>query len=177
VIETQCRAGLGTGYCNENWAVNCDIDLNLTSVTDCSVTGRTYIPQATGATCISAVGNLQCVFTAFPGTYAADVIQAGSRACVPNSNTVAVCDGEQFATFDCGVNDEYRCQDQDYPPWAWCAPAHATCAPTTIGGEAAECDKDQLVACVDGQAVKVDCARIGMRCEPGSLTRSAYCAL
>jgi hypothetical protein len=175
--DTQCRAGLGTGYCNDNRAINCDIDLNLTSVIDCSVTGRTCIAQATGATCISAVGNLQCVFTAFPGTYAAEVLRAGSSACVPDSNTVAVCDGEQFATFDCGATDERQCQDQDYPPWAWCAPAHAACTPTTIGGEAAICDDDRLVACVEGHTVKVDCGQFEMRCEPGSLTRSAYCAL
>lgn len=175
VVDEPCKLGLDSGYCNEEWAINCDIDLKMTTAVDCSVTGRTCVEQTTGAACISAVGNLQCVFTAFPGTYAAEVLRPGSSACVPDSNAVAVCDGEQFATFDCGAPENNRCEDQDYPPWAWCASAQAACAPTIIGGEAAVCDEDQLIACVHGQNIKVDCSRFDMHCEPGTPTRSAYC--
>ncbi len=176
VVDEPCTAGLGTGYCTDDWAVNCDMDLRLTSVTDCAVTGRTCIAQATGAACISAVGDLQCVFTAFPGTYAAEVLRAGSAACVPDGNAVAVCDGEQFATFDCSAVDGHQCRDQDFPPWAWCAPADATCSPGSIGGEAAVCDGDRVTVCVRGRTVIVDCAQLDMHCERGTAIRSAHCA-
>ncbi len=177
LIQEQCTAADDVRFCNESLAVNCDVELGYISVTDCSITGRSCLAQQTGAVCLSAAGNLTCVFQAFPGTYASEVLRAGSSTCIADTDVAAVCDGDKFSTFDCSAAGGQRCVNKDYPPWAWCAPADAECYPDTIGEQAAACDGDRLTACLKGRPVVVDCAEYGMQCQPGSPTRSAYCTL
>ena len=122
-------------------------------VEPCGMLGKTCSPEDKSAATCSGKLAFTCTKTECSGTSLVDCRTAGTRKLDRGTDCAGVGAG--------------RCVEGDAGPYCAPGPGTTMCA----GDSTPKCDGELIVeTCVGGEAVRIDCSKIGLRCDVSQLT-------